>query len=98
MLGPRHGQLQAAEVFVFAGDTDFEAGSGGWRDASVGQLQWVTMRASEALSPGTDHTTSTSAGEITPTPSVGAHPCCPHPAPPPMAVSVNEVPPLLPLQ
>ncbi|KYO23091.1 apical endosomal glycoprotein [Alligator mississippiensis] len=46
----------------FCGDTDFEAGSGGWRDASVGQLQWVTMRASEALSPGTDHTTSTSAG------------------------------------
>ncbi|KAH1179377.1 hypothetical protein KIL84_021960 [Mauremys mutica] len=47
---------------TYCGASTFEAGAGGWKDVSVGQLQWARQKASEALLPGADHTTNTSAG------------------------------------
>ncbi|XP_039362911.1 apical endosomal glycoprotein [Mauremys reevesii] len=47
---------------TYCGASTFEAGARGWKDVSVGQLQWARQKASEALLPGTDHTTNTSAG------------------------------------
>ncbi|XP_026514262.1 apical endosomal glycoprotein [Terrapene carolina triunguis] len=45
-----------------AGASTFETGARGWKDVSVGQLQWARQKASEALLPGADHTTNTSTG------------------------------------
>nr|XP_025046305.1 apical endosomal glycoprotein [Pelodiscus sinensis] len=44
------------------GASTFEAGAGGWKDISVGQLQWVRENGSTASEPRADHTTNSSAG------------------------------------
>ncbi|XP_074145211.1 apical endosomal glycoprotein [Sminthopsis crassicaudata] len=36
------------------GGTNFESGPGGWRDASVGSLQWQRIRAQDSSDPKTD--------------------------------------------
>ncbi|XP_077692352.1 apical endosomal glycoprotein [Eretmochelys imbricata] len=46
----------------YCGTSTFEAGARGWKDISVGQLQWVREKASKGLLPGADHTTNTSTG------------------------------------
>ncbi|XP_074916785.1 apical endosomal glycoprotein [Chelonoidis abingdonii] len=55
-------QTRQVKTWCFPGASTFEAGTRGWKDVSVGQLQWARQKASEALLPGADHTTNTSTG------------------------------------
>ncbi|XP_030391839.1 apical endosomal glycoprotein [Gopherus evgoodei] len=55
-------QTRLVKTWCVPGASTFEAGARGWKDVSVGQLQWARQKASEALLPGADHTTNTSTG------------------------------------